>query len=496
MASRKSDYLGVSVPSDGGSLTGRESTLDKKRNRNSRASRSSVDALRNPFGQGDADDSEEDSAEDELEVDLASWGLDAFIPKDKESKKGKGKASLPNPHPVSSLRSRRPSANLDATNPAPRRALGARSMSVGNIDLMGVGSSSLDVQPPHSANDILARRRSIASPLDVAEMEHNFDPAQRNHTSFRGSNADTPGEIPYSVPFPTGSVRAPSPPLDGGRPNAHSRALSSASMGSRLAPVGEGGRPRAASNATMATILPAEDNPFALEPPTRASKFDPKAALHARTMSNASMNSRMILENDGVSVMTRGRGDTARERTYSTTMDLMRPKVLVMPSPLQPVGGPAVQPAVRVLDGFELTTDGAPLPPGARATRRNSMTLSTMGQPSPLIASNSFTPNPSMSLSLSQMTFRNTLMVGGQRDTAYVDEFDLPRATEDGEQIDLMPVPPEELSPVDLLTPHDPSKPRRPPGKLYGKSLIDDLESRKAQMRSKQRQVPTDLTRQ
>ena len=35
----------------------------------------------------------------------------------------------------------------------------------------------------------------------------------------------------------------------------------------------------------------------------------------------------------------------------------------------------------------------------------------------------------------------------------------------------------------------DSSKPHRPAGKLYGKSLIDDLESRKAQMRSKQRCV-------
>ena len=51
------------------------------------------------------------------------------------------------------------------------------------------------------------------------------------------------------------------------------------------------------------------------------------------------------------------------------------------------------------------------------------------------IASNSFTPNPRNSLTLSQLTFRNTLLVDGQRDVAYADiDTRLKRATEDGEQ--------------------------------------------------------------
>jgi hypothetical protein len=103
------------------------------------------------------------------------------------------------------------------------------------------------------------------------------------------------------------------------------------------------------------------------------------------------------------------------------------------------------------------------------------------------IASNSFTPNPRMNLSLSQLTFRNTLLVGGQRDVAY-DDIDggMARATEDGQQIYLEP--PVIENPTPEFTPmEDPSVPSRPAGKLYGKSLIDDLESRKANMRSKQR---------
>lgn len=80
-------------------------------------------------------------------------------------------------------------------------------------------------------------------------------------------------------------------------------------------------------------------------------------------------------------------------------------------------------------------------------------------------------------------------MVDGQRDIAYSDlDTPLPRATEDGEQVQLeIPeeeeVPPTEV-PLDSIIPAG-----RPAGKLYGKSLIDDLESRKAAMKSKQRYV-------
>jgi len=84
------------------------------------------------------------------------------------------------------------------------------------------------------------------------------------------------------------------------------------------------------------------------------------------------------------------------------------------------------------------------------------------------------------------MTFRNTLGLGAEGD-GYI-SADLPRATEDGQQITLDDDgsdQPQTSVPPDV----DDLKGARPAGKLYGKSLIDDLEDRKAKMRSKQRSV-------
>lgn len=93
-----------------------------------------------------------------------------------------------------------------------------------------------------------------------------------------------------------------------------------------------------------------------------------------------------------------------------------------------------------------------------------------------------------MNLSLSQLTFRNNLTVGGQRDIAYNDiDGEIPRALEEGEQVQLAPTTPTMEVEMALPIPAEDPGPRRPAGKLYGKSLIDDLESRKAQMKSKQR---------
>jgi len=49
-----------------------------------------------------------------------------------------------------------------------------------------------------------------------------------------------------------------------------------------------------------------------------------------------------------------------------------------------------------------------------------------------------------MSLSLSQLAFRNTLVVGGERDVTYSDiDRTLPRATEEGEQMQILIEEPE-----------------------------------------------------
>ncbi|KAJ7498939.1 hypothetical protein FB451DRAFT_16777 [Mycena latifolia] len=470
LAARRSDYLGVALPSETGSLGGRESALSGRR------SRGSLNILRNPFGAddpGEYDDEEEDEGEHELEVDLSSWGLDAFIPKEpKDAKRRSRTATLPNPHPALSV----PSPQSHTGEVAPRRT--TRSMSVGNLD--------------HLTNNMEEnRRKSFGSPLDLENVEPiSF---QRNRAA---SHSLLPPPPHHSVPFPTGSVRSPSPqpkPDDlrssvftsrfDPKSQPLERRQSYASLDPRSVLRGdddENTRPRVrtTSNGSMnSRVLLADDNPFALRPPSTMSRFDPKAAAHARTMSNASMGSRMML--DDASVMT-GQG---RERRYST-LELLRPKILVMPSPLQPTSSAIPSSSSQARDGF-LSSADPPLPPGARSARRSS----AIDPSSAPAASNLFTPNPRMNLSLSQLTFRNTLLVGGQRDVTYSDiDGDLPRAVEDGVQVQqTMPETEPEAIPQIVTPSEDQLKPNRPAGKLFGKSLIDDLESRKAMMRTKQR---------
>ncbi|KAG1806821.1 uncharacterized protein HD556DRAFT_1428839 [Suillus plorans] len=322
----------------------------------------------------------------------------------------------------------------------------------------------------------------------------------------------------HSVPFPSVSIRDDSP--GGERPasraDLHTRTQSDTSMGSKNflsgANVDADGSPfsvrppspdrasrfdpkvnhgRSTSNATMGTMasknILAEENPFAVRPPSpsRLSRFDPK--VRARTMSVGSMGTRVLIDNDT-------EADSHRDRPYST-VELLRPKVLVMPSPLQNVAPPPPPPpSFTPRIGFETSTDGPPLPPGARSANRSSTSLTNYMTPaSAPIASNSFTPNPRASLTLSQLAFRNTLVVGGQRDIAYSDiDRRLPRAMKDGEQAKFEE-PEEEESPVPVSIPLPPVPPptevemKRPAGKLYGRSLIDNLEHRKAEIKQKAR---------
>jgi len=474
----KTDYLGVSVPSDAGSLGGRESALEARR---SRGSRGSMDALRNPFGADHNSESDEDDKDEQaIEVDLASWGLDAFIPKEK-SKSAKSKGKQPLPPPITSTRSHRPSTNHDAAAPLPRSGVvTSRPLSAGgNLDFP---TEHTPVHPPD-------RRRSFGSPLDLVGMEPIGPPLLERRRVI--SQASSPSHS-MAIPFPSSSVRSPSPGVDQlyGEPRSrpHERTHSMASMGSRLIyndVKQEYIQPEPITLGGMGLQNVAEDNPFAIHHPSHISRFDPKVLARTRTQSSISMGSRMILENDNGSVMTGTRDAYSREPRYSTTMDLLRPKVLVMPSPLQAVSlSVPEQPTHTVRDGFELSTDGPPLPPGARSSRRFSTSnMETEVVPLP---SNPFLPNPHIDLSLSQKTFRDTLVVGG-RSGAYLDaEEGLPQATEDGQQIQLEDAPKEDILPLTSFS-EEHSKALRPAGKLYGKSLIDDLESRKVQMRSKQR---------
>lgn len=517
---RSTDYLGVPLPSEGEIVSVRESsaTFGHKK------SGSSIHALRNPFSGAE----EEDYPEKEgLEVDLASWGLDAFI-KDKGAKPENTKLQemsdiLPNHHPVTSLRQ----GSGSIVGPTRQNLPRSRSMSMGNFDDFGVGGAFLDA---HSS--VNPRPRSVG---DMFERETSSSQAlfHRHRASSHVLIETLPSAPPlHSVPFPTSDPRPGSPKpfedtgfisrpgsqasgqlLDDRQPR-HNRTYSSNSLGSkRLVDEGEQNmfaiRPpspdrasrfdpkanhaRRMSYASLGTRKLVDgddhDNAFAVRPPSpsRSSKFDSRATAHIRTASNASMGSRMFLDNDGVSMMggasmMSGRLLERRDRPYST-IELLRPKVLVMPSPLQSTVGNKEPEPVR--DGFQFSTDGPPLPPGARSARSPSMAYD-----SPPVASQLFTPNPRLSLSLSQLAFRNSLMVGGERDVTYADiDNKLPRATEEGERMGILMEEPEDIDVPEPVVLEEPPQVGRPAGKLFGRSLIDDLEQRKAIMRNKQRYV-------
>lgn len=452
---RSADYLGVSLPTETASIAPRESlAFDRK-------SRGSIDALRNPFSRDSTYSALDMEEEEDLEVDLASWGLDALVDKEKEKEKAKQRKraqseTLPNPY----------DGVVVARRPRPPHA---RTLSMNMLNGLGDGGAFLDSNP---ASPYLGpRRHSIGDPLD-APAAHSNEPIlpPRSHSPSAHALIDNLPLPPplHSIPFPSSeTVRSPSP-----IPDERRRTLS---VGSRA----------------MLNEDSESDNPFAVKPPSpsRMSRFDPKVQERARTLSHGTLATQMMLndvdpEPEAV--------PPPRERRYSR-LDLMRPKVLIMPSPLQGAPqSPANNPGkdLRTLEGFELTTDGRPLPFGAKAARRASTSLSVMdpGNLAP-VASNSFTPNPRSSLTLSQLTFRNNLLVDGQRDVAYTDiEGHLKRATEEGEQIHDEPEPEPEPEPeIPIVQVEEPTGPKRPAGKLYGRSLIDDLEARKAHMRGKQR---------
>ena len=460
----------MKVVGDRGSIVGRESVYDSRRSRAS-------DMLRNPFSSNEEGDVEEEE-ENMDDLDLESWGLNDLLG-DKGKEKGSKRKSnnrLPKPHEIQ-----------ESKGPL-SPGLGPRAVSMGNFDNIGFGGAIVDdlhIKPEPQAEtefpDERKRRASFGSPLDLVGMhapDISLEKARRKSAYGLLESQPEPGpSSSHSIPFPS-SI----PQVDdesGAITPHHDRTYSSASRTSRLHTVPEeepGRRSRFDSQGNrIKTTAPPQDetndenNPFAIRPPSpsRSSRFDPKAVAHARTLSNASMGSRILLE-DPPSV------HPPAPRKYPR-MDLLRPKVLIMPSPLQNSDQNARPPSPTMRDGFHLSRDGPPLPAGARAARK-SMAFEE------LPPSNPFTPNSRATLTLSQLTFRSGLH---SQDIGYSENVGVPRATTDGEQAELPSPDPEEIPTI--AEPPEEKKDRRGPGKLYGKSLIDDLEARKAQMRGKRR---------
>lgn len=510
---RSTNYLSVKLPHDSGLEaaetelgTGLRGSVGARRSidiQNALHTRQSVDVLRSDWGDKRAsrvenselgyldtpneEDEEEDAPEEAM--DLSSWGLDKFVVKPDQEKRPKSRQSnfdkrasvmsrspsdaLPNPF----ARTPTPSAGLHHPGDSVSGPSGGAKHTRSHSDFGG-GHAFLDAQ--RSEDNLVRepslrdRRRSVANPLDLEEYR-----AKGPHVPLdkrRQSVGILPSE---SIPFPSSDSPAPLADNDD------------------------------VDNDDM--DLP---NPFALPapPPERLSRFDPKAqrplsqlgvpetqgdtasvltgtmregTVHARTYSNASMGSRALLDDfkdDGASYMT-GRPLEAPANKPVSRMELLRPKVLVMPSPLQ--GSERQQPQSAGRAGFMLSSDGTPLPPGATpgarpgvrpltgaGASRSNLTMSVMGA--------EFTPNPRTSMSLSQLTFRNTLMVDGTRDVAYNDiEQQLHRATAEGEQVEQVW--------GDYEAETEAPAPERPAGRLYGRSLMDDLQDRKAQIHGRQR---------
>jgi hypothetical protein len=496
---KSTDFLSVALPSDGQDLTERRSVHESRRSR-----ASTVNALRNPFGpdEYDEDSGHEDDVVEEMEVDLASWGLDVYKPAPE--------VKVPKPCKV---RGRAKSETLEhvdfgSHSIQPSTSVRSRAMSLGNFGGFGLGGAFLDAETTLPSG---GRPHSVASPTDLINMASPPRPPHLRRPSQHSLiDKIAPAAPLHAIPFPRDD--SPRPSSRGSRlyPEVppHQRKISSGS-GSALAYDQTIERPKSTASfgSRMLGNESADNNPFAIAAPSaqRASRFDPKFQQERRL----SVSSREMLRDEnldpsspGLQVVDQSRQRTTstasmssqmrlsradaldpdqhaperRRRTYSR-MDLMRPKVLIMPSPLQDAEAPPAEPRMRP-DGFSLSTDGPPLPANARTTRRQSGVLSTLTS-SP---SNVQMGTSQSNLSLSQMTFRPTLGVDGQVAQA----GGPPIATEDGEQV-AFPEPEDPSVPavvVDVAEGQDPVV-KRPAGKLYGRSLIDNLEARKAEIKGK-----------
>ncbi len=285
-----------------------------------------------------------------------------------------------------------------------------------------------DRQPapqPKSSMGIMNRGRPT-SPYSVIARDSG---EQHRRSSFSSDNTSKPS----SIPFPTERVRSPS-----------------------------------VSSVVLAPHSPASgseagaSNPFALPAPAgqRLSRFDPKAAAEARPPPRP--NSRV----SGYFAGAEPSAEVAqRRRSVMTPPDLsnsrlMRPRTLIMPTPLQAAVDPTVSsPPPHLSRGFQ---QGAkPLPPGA-LTRPDSFVGSM----------------PSMRhLTTSQKLFSASLEVDGRRDEDFIGG-----AEADGEI---------RWSAIGGLEDEEGRRygeeEWRPPRTVEGISLMDKLEARKMELRSQQR---------
>lgn len=497
---RTRNYLRIALPNDADvGLTSPAPPHDPS-TRRSGETRRSLDILREQgeqyFQQDEnGDDNEEgsDAVSSIEDVDLASWGLDSLIPEKTKVSKDKARPrqrsgparirpasehldNLPNPHSPQEMESE--SRMLGATRrppPGPRShsLFGDAGMKKLFLDEHITGNADASTFP------LSGRRHTIAMPDEFGEMTSALPilPPPPRPRSAAGISVD-----PSTAPFP-----------------------------------------RSRPGSALERLESEEENAFAvpLPPPDRLSRFDPKAlqsrplsgsswisteelrAARQRAQSNVSFGEMRDVEDDSAardpSVIT-GLADAgnrhsqmpvapslAETRRFSR-MELMRPKVLIMPGPLREVKTKPdpVDAELKRRGGFADSTGDRPLPVNFRASAAPGVLpgprpLSMVGGGAGGLGEMLLPNNPRMSLSTTQLMFRNNLLVGGQRDVSYLDiDNRLARATQEGEKIEVYEEDPNYIE-NEFLELH------RPTGKLLGKSLMDTLEARKAEIRGKRR---------
>ncbi|KAG8916296.1 hypothetical protein FRC01_003246, partial [Tulasnella sp. 417] len=402
----------------------------------------------------------ERAAEDEM---LSSWGLEGLVEK-KEEKKDKRPAHLdldkfttidldePREPPSRALSAMLPNPHGPPTptdvNTSPiQRYPPKRPLSMGDMDNLVIGVSP---ERRRKAPEVIDYRRSMVGTLDFtspAAKTLGQAGGSQELLAFPSDDApkSTPAEgspNPFAIPLPESTRRSRFDP----KALSVDRRLSIGSMGQ------------------LADQADQEDQVDLEDPPEDASTNFLGSNLpgsRPRTYSMGTIPTQMMLDADELSPLP---SPAAPESKRLTRLDLLRPKVLVMPSPLQ---DQKAGPSKKTRDGFFTTDDGGfPLPIGSRPEVRPGLAPLPGGA-----------GNPRLSMSLSQLTFRQSLMVGGQRDPSYADiDRNLRMAAEEGERAD-----------QGWSEEEDEEKELRPAGKLYGKSLIDNLEARKAVIKGKQR---------
>ncbi|CED85519.1 hypothetical protein [Phaffia rhodozyma] len=227
-----------------------------------------------------------------------------------------------------------------------------------------------------------------------------------------------------------------------------------------------------------------------LPPPTsgRASRFDPKSQLIKSSadsvLQNSSENNHPPEEIDTRQQRRPGKPKTrpsslahfsnTRRLATTATSSIHLPAMLIMPAPLDP--NSAARVSVDSRPGF-VQVEEKPFPADFTRPRQ-------LGRATSFVSSAAALAIPNNRLSLAQKTFRASLVVDGKRPASF-----LGGALEEGEKASLRPEDTDETE-EDILAKQWMARQEddyRAPGQLYGRSLIEVLEERKAALKSKQR---------